>query len=89
MAGAAVDNKAGILVCNEYLTAASYAIRLVIKFIPASQINEQLQQHGWPKASAKAICRLAKDADEAMEGALNQIWAHPKKAKDMLREYAD
>jgi len=88
MAGAAIDNKASILVGNDYLTVASFASRLGIKFIPVSQINEQLQRHGWEKASVKAICRVAKDAHEAM-GTLDEIWAHPKKAKEILAKYAE
>jgi hypothetical protein len=83
MAGAAIDNRASILVGNEYLTIASFAARLGIKFIPISQINEQLQNHGWEKASVKAICKVAKDAHEAME-ALDQIWAHPKEAEEIV-----
>jgi hypothetical protein len=88
MAGAAIDNRASILVGNEYLTIASFAARLGIKFIPISQINEQLQHHGWEKASVKAICRKAKDAHEAME-MLDQIWAHPEKAKEIIAKYAE
>jgi hypothetical protein len=88
MAGAAIDNKASILVGNDYLTVASFASRLGIKFIPASQINEQLQRRGWEKASVKAICRVAKDAHEAME-TLDQIWGHPEKAKEILAKYAE
>jgi hypothetical protein len=38
-----------------------------VKFNPVSQINEQLQRQGWEKASVKAICRVAKDAHEAMQ----------------------
>jgi predicted DNA-binding transcriptional regulator len=83
MAGAAIDNKASILVGNDYLTVASFASRLGIKFIPVSQINEQLQRRGWEKASVKAICRVAKDAYEAME-ILDQIWAHPKEAEEIV-----
>jgi len=67
---------------------ASFASRLGIKFIPVGQINEQLQRRGWEKASVKAICRVAKDAHEAM-GALDQIWSHPKKAKEMLAKYTE
>jgi hypothetical protein len=88
MAGAAIDSRASILVGNEYLTVASYAGRLGIKFIPIAAINRQLQQKGWEKASVKVICRVAKDAYEAME-MLDQICAHPKKAKDILAKYAD
>jgi len=88
MAGAAIDNKASILVGNDYLTVASFASRLGIKFIPVSQINEQLQRRGWEKASVKAICRVAKDAHEAME-ALDQIWAHPKEAKGIISKYTE
>jgi DNA-binding transcriptional ArsR family regulator len=88
MAGAAIDNKASILVANEYLTIASYASRLGIKFIPISQINEQLQHHGWEKATVKAICKVAKDAHEAME-MLDQIWAHPKEAKAIITKYTE
>ena len=88
MAGAAIDNKASILVGNEYLTIASFAARLGIKFIPISQINDQLQQRGWEKASVKAICRKAKDANEAME-MLDQIWAHPEKAKEIIAKYTE
>jgi hypothetical protein len=88
MAGAAIDNRASILVGNEYLTIASFAARLGIKFIPISQINEQLQRRGWEKASVKAICRKAKDAHEAME-MLDQIWAHPEKAKEIIAKYTE
>ena len=83
MTGAAIDDKASILVGNEYLTIASFAARLGIKFIPISQINEQLQNHGWEKASVKAICKVAKDAHETME-VLDQIWAHPKEAEEIV-----
>jgi len=88
MAGAAIDNKASILVGNDYLTVASYASRLGIKFIPVSQINEQLQRRGWEKASVKAICRVAKDAYEAMD-ILDQIWAHPKEAKGIISKHTE
>jgi hypothetical protein len=88
MAGAAIDNRASILVGNDYLTVASFASRLGIKFIPVSQINEQLQHHGWEKASVKAICKAAKDAHEAME-ILDQIWAHPKEAKEIISKYTE
>jgi len=88
MAGAAIDNKASILVGNDYLTVASFASRLGIKFIPVSQINEQMQRRGWEKASVKAICRAAKDALEAME-MLDQIWAHPKEAKGIISKYTE
>jgi len=88
MVGAAIDNKASILVGNDYLTVASFASRLGIKFIPVSQINEQLQHHGWEKASVKAICKAAKDAHEAM-AILDQIWAHPKEAKEIISKYTE
>jgi len=47
-----------------------------------------LQRRGWEKASVKAICRVAKDAYEAME-ALDQIWAHPKEAKGIISKYTE
>jgi hypothetical protein len=88
VAGAAIDNKATIPVGNEYLTVAQYAARLAIKFIPTSEINAQLQKRGWEKASANAICKVAKDANEAMQ-ILDEIWKHPDRAKDILSKYRE
>lgn len=88
MVGAAIDNKAHIRVGNEYLTVATYAGRLGIKFIPISQINDQLRKRGWEKASVKAICKIAKDANEAMT-VLDEVWKHPKNAQKILERYRE
>ena len=88
LAGEIIDNTATIRVGNELLTVAAYARRLGIKFLKISDINHKLQQHGWTKASIKTICRVAKDADEAMQ-IFDQIWKAPTKAKDILGSYAE
>jgi hypothetical protein len=88
VAGAAIDTKATIPVGNEYLNVAQYAGRLGIKFIPTSEINAQLQRRGWEKASVNTICKIAKDANEAMQ-ILDEIWKHPDKAKDILGKYRE
>jgi hypothetical protein len=88
LAGAAIDTKATIQVGSEYLTVAQYAARLGIKFIPTSEINAQLQNHGWEKASVNAICKVAKDAYEAMQ-ILDEIWKQPETAKEILAKYRE
>jgi hypothetical protein len=42
----------------------------------------------WEKARVKAICRVEKDAHEAME-ILGQIWARPKEAKRIITKYTE
>ena len=88
MSGAAIDKKATIPVGNDYLTVAQYAARLGIKFIPTGEINAQLQKHGWEKGSINAICKIAKDANEAMQ-ILDEIWKHPKRASEILAKYTE
>jgi hypothetical protein len=88
VSGAAIDSKATIPVGNEYLTVAQYAARLGIKFIATSEINAQLQKRGWEKASVNAICKAAKDANEAMQ-IFDEIWKHPDKAQDILGKYRE
>ena len=88
MIGAAIDNKAHIRIGNEYLNIAVYAGRLGIKFIPISQINQLLRNHGWTKASVQAICRIAKDANEAMI-IMDEVWKYPKSAEKVLDRYRE
>lgn len=88
LAGGAIDTKATIPVGSDCLTVAQYAARLGIKFIPTSEINAQLQKHGWEKANVNDICRTAKDANEAMV-ILDEIWKQPKNAKEILAKYKE
>lgn len=87
MVGEAIDNRAAIQVGSDLLTVASYASCLGIKFIKVSDLNKKLVERGWKHASIKAICRIAKDANEAMQ-ILDEIWRHPQEAKETLAKYA-
>jgi len=86
MVGGTID-KGTIEVGDDTLSVAAYARRLGINFIKISDFNKKLNDCGWKKASIKTICKVAKDANEAMQ-ILDEIWRHPQQAKETIAKYA-
>jgi hypothetical protein len=86
LVGEAIDDKATIQVGSDMLSVAQYAARLAIKFIKVTDLNKRLSERGWKKASVRAICKIAKDANQAM-AIVDDIWKHPETAKEIITSY--
>jgi uncharacterized membrane-anchored protein YjiN (DUF445 family) len=58
----------------------SYAARMNIQLLKASDFNKKLKERGCMKATVQKICKYAKDENEVRE-ILEAIWKEPEKVR--------
>jgi hypothetical protein len=80
-AGSAFNPKEKVkLKDGSVISLASYAARINIQLLKASDFNEKLRERGVPKeATLQRVCRVAKNEKEVRE-CLSEIWKIPLKA---------
>ncbi|MGC8849250.1 MAG: hypothetical protein ACP5QI_02115 [Candidatus Bathyarchaeia archaeon] len=88
-AGTAFDSKEAVkLRDGSQIGLASYAARLNVHLLKASDFNSKLRERGCPSSvTVQRICRLARDEREVRE-ALDAIWRSPDKAEEILAKIA-
>jgi len=65
----------------------TYAARMNIQLLKASDFNQKLRERGCMKATVQKICKYAKDENEVRE-ILEAIWKRPEKDAQILAEVA-
>jgi hypothetical protein len=84
-AGSAFNPRENVTVGGQTISLASYANRLNIQLLKASDFNEQLRKRGCDRnATIQSICKAAKNENEVRE-ALETIWLKPSDADRTLR----
>jgi len=63
----------------------SYAARMNIQLLKASDFNQKLRERGCMKATVQKICKYAKDENEVRE-ILEAVWKEPEKDAEILAE---
>lgn len=89
-AGSAFNPKENVRLKDEtVINLATYAARMNIQLLKASDFNSKLRDRGVPKAvTVQKICKYAKDEKEVRE-VLESIWANPEKSNELLAEVVD
>lgn len=89
-AGSAFDPKETVKLADESkISLATYAARMNIQLLKASDFNEKLIMRGCPrKTSVQKICKIAKDENEVRE-VLELVWKNPEKTEKILEEVAE
>lgn len=84
-AGSAFNPKESVRLKDETeISLATYAARMNIQLLKASDFNEKLRERGVLKeATAQKICRIARDEKEVRE-VLEAIWENPGKSEEIL-----
>jgi len=83
-AGSAFKPDEKVVVGGQTISLASYAGRLNISLLKASDFNEKLRERGCkPKVTIQSICKVAKDEDEVRE-ILESIWRKPIDGEKIL-----
>lgn len=84
-AGSAFNPKESVRLKDETeISLATYAARMNIQLLKASDFNEKLRERGvGEKETVQRICRVSKDEKQVRE-ILEQIWKEPGKAEDVL-----
>jgi len=71
------------------VSLSSYAARINIQLLKASDFNEKLHQKGCPReVSAQKICGVARDEKEVRE-ILDQVWKTPSNAEQIISKVDD
>lgn len=66
------------------ISSASYAARMNIQLLKASDFNSKLHERGCPsKITVQKICKIAKDEKQVRE-ILESIWENPRKSEQIL-----
>jgi hypothetical protein len=88
-AGSAFDPKESVKLKDEtVISLASYAARINIQLLKASDFNEKMRERGIQKElTVQSVCRIAKDEKEVRE-VLTAIWEGPDKAKEIVAKAA-
>lgn len=63
----------------------SYASRMNIQLLKASDFNQKLRDRGCMKTTVQKICKFAKDENEVRE-ILENVWSPPETDKEILAE---
>ncbi|MFQ6074973.1 MAG: hypothetical protein ACE5Z5_02400 [Candidatus Bathyarchaeia archaeon] len=86
-AGSSFDPRESVRLKDEtIISLASYAARMNIQLLKATDFNEKLREKGVPKAvTVQKICRYARDEKEVRE-ILEAVWENPAKSDDILRK---
>jgi len=68
------------------ISLATYAARMNIQLLKASDFNERLRERGVPKeVTVQRICRACRDEREVRE-VLEEIWENPGRSEEILKE---
>jgi DNA-binding MarR family transcriptional regulator len=71
------------------ISLSSYAARMNIQLLKATDFNEKLHQKGCPaQVTVQRICKIAKDERE-IRGILDAIWENPGKSEEILSKVAE
>jgi len=89
-AGSAFDPKEKVqLKDGIVISLATYAARMNIQLLKASDFNEKLRKRGCSEnVNVQKICRFAKEEKEVKE-ILNSIWNNPRKSEELLSQIAE
>ncbi|MEM0254146.1 MAG: hypothetical protein QXK78_06280 [Candidatus Bathyarchaeia archaeon] len=88
-AGSAFNEKEKIMLKDgTAIGLPSYAARMNIQLIKASDLNKMLRERGCTYATVQEICRLARDEDEVRR-TLDEIWSSPEKEREILKSMAE
>jgi hypothetical protein len=89
-AGSAFNPKESVqLKDGQTIALASYASRMNIQLLRASDFNQKLREHGCAlEATAQKICRIARDETDVKD-ILEQIWRNPLDAVAILTQTAE
>lgn len=84
-AGSSFDPKESVRLKDEStISLASYAARMNIQLLKATDFNEKLRERGAPKTeTVQKICRYARDEKEVRD-ILEAVWENPANSKDIL-----
>lgn len=66
----------------------TYANRMNIQLLKASDFNRKLRERGCRKTTVQKICRLSRDEDEVRK-TLEALWDKPEKEDEILAEVAE
>jgi hypothetical protein len=68
------------------ISLTSYAKRMEMQLLKASDFNEKLREKGCPKrVTVQKVCKIAKDEKEVRE-LLDALWKEPEKGEEILAE---
>jgi hypothetical protein len=86
-AGSAFDPKESVKLKDEtVISLASYAARINIQLLKASDFNEKMREKGVSKESTvQGVCRAAKNENEVRE-VLTAIWESPEKSSEIIAQ---
>lgn len=86
-AGSAFDPKESVRLKDETkISLATYAARMNIQLLRASDFNEKMHQRAIPiPVTVQKVCRFASNEKEA-RGAMNAIWDDTSKADDAIKQ---
>jgi len=89
-AGSAFNPKESVRLKDETeISFASYAARMNIQLLKASDFNEKLRERGVPNTvTVQKTCRIAKDEKEVRE-VLEEIWKNSDKGDNILAKAAE
>jgi len=89
-AGSAFNPKESVRLKDETeISLATYAARMNIQLLKASDFNGKLRERVVPKeVTVQKICRISKDEKEVRE-VLEDIWENPEKSEEVLAKTAD
>jgi len=89
-AGSAFDPKETVRLKDETeISLATYAARMNIQLLKASDFNEKIRERGVPKEiTVQRICRIAREEKEVRE-VLEDIWKSPEKSEEILNKIAE
>jgi DNA-binding MarR family transcriptional regulator len=89
-AGSAFDPKEKVRLKDENeISLATYAARMNIQLLKASDFNEKLRERGSGKlVTVQRVCKLARDEKEVRD-TLEVIWENPKKSEEILAKTAE
>lgn len=84
-AGSAFNPKESVRLKDETeISLATYAARINIQLLKASDFNEKLRERGVnEKTTVQQICRVSKDENEVRE-ILEKVWKEPAKVEDLI-----
>jgi hypothetical protein len=86
-AGSAFNPKENVqLKDGQTISLASYASRMNIQLLRASDFNQKLREHGCGlEASVQRICKACRDEDE-VRGLLEELWKIPNNGEKLLAD---
>lgn len=87
-AASSFDPKETVVINDEPISLASYAGRMNIQLLKATDFNEKLRDRGVDvKVTVQSICRVSQDEKQVRE-VLEAVWNDTSKAQDILAKLA-